>query len=93
MCNATRQINTTYNGWSNYETWLANLWLTSDEYNYFILTETLKSDDETFKKADRLKERLSWQLEEVDIANLWQDLLQCAFDRINWNEIVEKNLE
>lgn len=89
-----QQTNTTYNGWSNYETWLGNLWITNDEYNYSILCEALKLDGETFKKADWLKQRFSWQLEDIiDEASLWQDLLNQAFSRIEWIEIINNNLD
>lgn len=95
MCKATKQqTNTTYNGWSNYETWLGNLWLTNDESSYSVLTEALQIEGENVDKANWLKKRLSWQLEdEIDEASLWQDLLNCAFDRISWVEVIEKNLE
>jgi hypothetical protein len=37
---------------------------------------------------------MRWQLEdEIDESSLWQDLLNCAFDRISWVEVIEKNLD
>ena len=85
---------TTYNGWSNYETWLGHLWLTNDEYNYSILCEALKLEAEVYKKAEWLKRSLSWQLEDIiNEASLWQDLLNQAFNRIDWIEIIKNNLD
>ena len=83
-----------YNGWSNRETWLANLWLCNDESNYSVLTDALRVEGETFEKADWLERHLCWQLEdEINEASLWQDLLNLAFDRISWIEVIEKNLD
>lgn len=94
MCSTEQQTDTTYNGWSNYETWLGNLWLTNDECSYSVLIEALKVEGEAIDKANWLEQRLLWQLEdEIDESSLWQDLLNCAFDRISWVEVIEKNLD
>lgn len=85
----------TYNGWSNYETWLANLWLTNDESSYALLREATSKDAwRTYEQADWLEMMLRYQLDdEIDVPCLWQDLLRVAFGRIDWSEIIENNLE
>ena len=89
-----QQSNTTTNRWSNYETKLASLWLTNDQANYSILVEALKVEGETINKANWLEQHMRWQLEdEIDESSLWQDLLNCAFDRISWVEVIEKNID
>ena len=96
MCKAQeqQQTNTTRKGWSNYETKLGSLWLTNDQSNYPILTEALRIEGETIDKANWLEQRMRWQLEdEISESSLWQDLLNCAFDRISWVEVIEKNLD
>jgi hypothetical protein len=86
--------NTIRNNWSNYETCLANLWLADDQNNYLILIEALNIKDKTINQANCLKKYLSWQLEDkIEEPGLWQDLLDCAFDRINWIEVINKNLD
>jgi hypothetical protein len=49
---------TTYNGWSNRETWLASLWLTSDQGSYALLMEALRAGDSDFARADWLEQQL-----------------------------------
>jgi hypothetical protein len=79
----------TYNGWSNRETWLAHLWLTSDEQSYSLLRETARKGD-VFERAEFLEELLREQLnDEAAEANMWCDLLNTAFNRINWLEVAE----
>jgi hypothetical protein len=84
---------TTYNGWSNRETWLASLWLTSDEGSYCVLKDALRESDDLFDQASCLERALRDQLEdETGRANLWSDLLSTAFERVNWVEVIENNL-
>lgn len=91
---AKQQIETAYNGWSNYETWLGHLWLTNDEYNYSILCEALKLDGDIYKKAEWLEQYYHSQLDKVvSEYSLWQDLIGRAFSLISWTEIVESNLD
>ena len=82
-----------YNGWSNRETWLASLWLTNDESSYYNMLRVLKQDSDCFTKAESLEALLRLVLEDkASEASFWSDLLNSAFSRIDWVEIVENNL-
>ena len=81
-----------YNGWSNRETWVANLWLTNDQDSYYLLLEALKHSDSDFTCAEWLQEQLRDQLdEEAGTASMWSDLLSTAFYRVDWVEVIECN--
>lgn len=81
---------TTYNGWSNRETWLAGLWLTNEEASFDLLRQAIKYSCDSSEQAAWLEESLRLQLDcEAGDANLWSDLLTTAFGRINWLEVVE----
>ena len=82
----------TYNGWSNRETWLAGLWLNNDEASYALLLEAGRQGEEPFDRADWLERQLREQLEDtMDEASMWCDLINTAFNRINWVEVVERS--
>jgi len=82
----------TYNGWSNRETWLASLWLNNEEGSYELLRRACKRCKTDFERADWLEKQLRNQLDnEADEASMWSDLLSTAFYRINWVEVIEHN--
>lgn len=91
----SQTVTAEYNGWSNYESWLANLWLTNDESSYQLLLEALNQDSlRDYEKAEWLEMMLRYQLDdEIDEPSLWQDLLRAAFGRIDWCEIIANNQE
>jgi len=82
----------TYNGWSNRETWLASLWLNNDPANYSMLTEATELDASNFEKAEWLESQLTVDMYDLGIeASLWSDLISTAFARVNWCEVIENN--
>ena len=72
----------TYNGWSNRETWLANLWL--DE---LLVSETTEGHEVS---ADLVETLIDEMISATDVdGGLTYDLLMTAVDRINYREIAE----
>ena len=93
---ATVAIDTTYNGWSNRETWLVSLWLNNDESLYSQLIEAARLQESASVQAEwlaeRVQEQLDWYLEDQG-ASLWVDMLRSSFYRVDWSEIIHANLE
>lgn len=93
----------TYNGWKNYETWLAALWIDNDgssDYWRDRAAELLKKNDTREVIAiiaDELKEGFngeSYRLtEQFNGSGFWVDLIDGALAQINWREIAEHFLE
>lgn len=86
-----------YNGWTNYETWVAALWIDNDEYNESQAREIVAENwdaDATWGAADALKEWAEGEfidpvLEGSHSASLAADLLRAAFGEVDWFEIAE----
>ena len=73
-----------YNGWTNYETWLVNLWLNNEEES----ERELRHISRMSKSAEKLRE---WVQDMVceDGGSLKGDLINTALNAVNWQEIVE----
>ena len=97
--------NTPYNGWTNYETWLVNLWIDNEEgaqrywryeaqdaYEHPISNQFIASrlDRVRITLADRLKDQFQEQASDlVGVTCVWADLLGAALLAVNWREIAE----
>ena len=88
----------TYNGWTNYETWCVNLWLTNDEGSYHYWREEagrhLKDDREDARC--NLAKQLKSELEEaspLEEASLFSDLLNAALSEVDWYKVADAFLE
>ena len=90
-----------YNGWRNYETWLASLYLDGLDWQDFVETELLgEEEDEEItevKKVEMLAEYLeNFIEEEVDMAGLsgfLNDLLTNAISEIDFTELATAFLD
>ena len=65
----------TYNGWTNWETWVTNLWY--DGFEGF-----------DFESAEEIEGLVTDQLG-ADNAGLKQDFITAALAEVNWEEIFE----
>ncbi len=93
----------TYNGWTNYETWLVKLWMDNDqgssEHWQERAQEVFKVDgDESARSlADLLKDEHEEHYLEVlrhakQECSLLSDLIGAAMSEVNWHEIAESLL-
>jgi hypothetical protein len=79
-----------YNGWTNYETWLVALWLNNDQASYNALEALKAGDASEHRKAESLEE-LVRELYEFEPVGIVADLVNSAFARVNWVEIVTED--
>ena len=100
--------NKEYNGWTNYETWMINLYLTNDadihsqcynmarEINEEAKPSTFMSAQEEarYTLSKRLKEYVEDVLIDFDkLDPMITDLVTSALSEVNWNEIAQSFLE
>lgn len=94
-----------YNGWTNYETWVVNLWMDNEEgsYNYWreqakqAIEHATPSSWATAEEAatSTLTHVLKEQHEEAlpELTGFAADLLNAAMSEVNWYEIAEHLIE
>ena len=83
-----------YNGWQNYETWLASLYLGDVDWQNFVETKLLGEEDEEItedKKVAMLAEYFKNFIEEeagmAGLDNFLFDLLTSAISEIDFTEL------
>lgn len=91
VCEATKT--NTYNGWTNRETWVVNLWLTNEECYYYQLCEIIKNNDTVADRAEELESYVQLLLDVDGSIGMNGDLLSTALGRVNWYEIADNNQE
>jgi len=93
----------TYNGWSNYETWAVNLWLTNEEGSYRYWTDRTReviaecaNEDADRSALSRLAEELKESTHEacaIEKASLASDLMNAALGEVDWYEIARSLID
>ena len=78
----------TYNGWSTYETWLVNLWLTNDMQDEDLIA-SVKEVETDYEAKEILKDYVEEMVPFQGITGLFADLLRGALSEVNWYEIVK----
>lgn len=94
-----------YNGWTNYETWVTKLWMDNHrpttqfwkDVTFGIWntaqsnTHTTRSEYARHELAETLKEECDYQV--PDLPGPFMDLLNAALSEIDWIEIADSLLE
>jgi hypothetical protein len=96
-----------YNGWTNYETWLVNLWMDNEPGSQEFFSEQAKEIyDEAAAKPHLTREEVARQrfadyLEdfheehrpEMPTCGLYYDLISGALSAVNWDEIARHYID
>ena len=80
----------TYNGWTNRETWLTNLWLTNEPETERKLRQISGKLANRQDRAQVLAVYVT-AMAPLDDPSLYTDLIQGALDRVDWAEIIENH--
>ena len=85
--------NEKYNGWTNYETWVINIWVDNDEEIYLTMRDIINSYDWTGKTYELSKVLQEWydkKVEKLGLENgVMHDLLTGALSAVNWYELAD----
>lgn len=87
---------TTYNGWTNYETWATGLYLDGNytgEGTYREVLDLVREHaPDVYAVAVAFEAFVDEEIERHEIDGLALDLLRAAADEINWRELAESKI-
>jgi hypothetical protein len=90
VCTSIKQ-NQGYQGWKNYETWAANLWITNDPGGDEEVMRIAKSGQPLYERSEMIKQLVEMYIYgdngEETTSGLATDLLRGAIDNIDFREI------
>lgn len=92
--------NTKYNGWTNYETWNANLWIDSDcqlsEHIALVTADLFGSYEDiaeiTYKVSEFIKDQFNDNAPELG-ASFYSDMISASLREVNFYEIASHFVE
>lgn len=82
-----------YNGWTNYETWACNLWITNDEPTYNYYSNLAANAKDAYELGESIRKDIVELNPLREQASLYSDLLNGAISEIYFTEIARKFLE
>ena len=96
----------TYNGWTNYETWVVKLWMDNEQSSQEYWAEeaatyagrTDPSDDLETRKDEVVYElakilQSTHEESKPETTGVFADLLSSAIDSVNWREIAHSMVD
>jgi len=85
----------TYNGWTNYETWLVNLWLDEEDSKAELWDKVdMTQADAVRELATVIEDSVIDRVDEMGIENgMVRDLIGSALSEVNWDEIARSMVE
>jgi len=85
----------TYNGWTNYETWLTNLWFDNFDFTDYVedgVFDDMDNDEIKDYVADYIESSVDEYVEQVignDPNGFVQDLITSSLGEVDWREIAD----
>ena len=83
-----------YNGWTNYETWNFNLWITNEEEDYKYSLELASDSEDVHKLSKKLKEWACFMADDVLTSHEYthgfiKDMVNSSIKEVNFYEVAE----
>lgn len=84
----------TYNGWTNYETWLYKLWMDNESGISYYVEMVQEQEMDVYDLSEYLKDEAEEAADSmIEGCNVFSDLLSASVSRVNFYEIAEAIFE